>query len=86
MGSCMNISKKNAIRADRLRNSSDDSFEEINQSISFYDKVQMNRFERNHIINTLQDLKVSNFLRLELERSPLYMRRRSSSISSTIIT
>lgn len=86
MGSCMNISKKNAIRADKSRKRSDDSFEEISPYISFYDRVQMNRFERNHIINTLQDLKVSNFLRLELERSTLYMRRRSGSVSSTIIT
>ncbi|OMJ66163.1 hypothetical protein SteCoe_37095 [Stentor coeruleus] len=85
MGSCMNVSKKNAIRSDKSRKSSDDSFEEICQSINFNDKVKMNRFEYSHIISTLQDLKVSNLLRLELDKSSLYMRRRSSSISSAIL-
>ncbi|OMJ92817.1 hypothetical protein SteCoe_4359 [Stentor coeruleus] len=84
MGSCMNVTRKREIEIGCSKKSSDDEFYDnfpVGKHCSIYPSK---RLENIYLIHKLQDMKISNNLKLEIEKSSLYRRRCSTTASIMI--
>lgn len=84
MGSCMNVTRKREIEIGCSKKSSDDEFYDNCPVGKHYAIYPSKRLENISLIHKLQDLKVSNTMKLEIEKSSLYRRRCSTSSSIMI--